>query len=106
MNLPARTQPDTLAGIALLTVAVACLAALDTIAKVEFLSVPALWSRYVFQAVATTLAVQPKRGWSLPPAAHPNSQCLCGLLLIIRRPGSKRFSWAMLLPLGLVATNA
>ena len=167
MSLPARTQPDTLAGIALLTIAVACFAALDTATKIVSLGVPvlmALWCRYAFQAVATTLAVLPKRGWSLPPTAHPKSQCLRGLLLmatsvfaffslqhmpvgeftaiimitplvitlmawlslgervsvlrwalviggfvgtlIILRPGTQRFSWAMLLPLGLVATNA
>ena len=167
MSGPARTQPDTPAGIALLIAAVACFAVLDTATKIVSLSVPvlmALWCRYAFQAVATTLAVLPKRGWSLPPTAHPKFQCLRGVLLlassgfaffslqhmpvgeftaiimitplvitllasltlgervailrwalvigglvgtlVIIRPGSERFSWAMMLPLGLVATHA
>ena len=162
-----RTQPDTPAGIALLIAAVACFAVLDTATKTVSLGVPvlmALWCRYAFQAVVTTLAVLPKRGWSLPPTAHPKFQCLRGLLLlstsvlaffslkhmpvgeftaiimitplvitllasltlgepvsflrwalvvggfagtlVIIRPGGESFSWAMLLPLGLVATNA
>ena len=162
-----RTPPNALNGILLLVAAVACLAVLDTTIKVISLSVPllmALWFRYAFQAVATTLAVLPKRGWSLPPTAHPKFQCLRGMLLvtssvlgffslkylpvgeftaivmitpllmtllasltlaervsvwrwtlviggflgtlIIIRPGGERFSWAMLLPLGLVILNA
>ena len=162
-----RTKPDTPTGIALLIAAVACFAVLDTATKEVSLGVPvlmALWCRYAFQAVATTLAVLPKRGWSLPPTAHPKYQCLRGLLLlstsvfaffslrhlpvgeftaivmitplvitllasltlgepvsflrwvlvtggfagtlVIIRPGGESFSWAMLLPLGLVATNA
>ena len=162
-----RTSPNALAGIALLLAALACFAVLDTTTKVISLSVPllmALWFRYAFQAIATTLAVLPKRGWSLPPTAHPKFQCLRGVLLvtssalaffslkympvgeftaivmitpllmtllasltlaervsvwrwtlvmggfvgtlIIIRPGGERFSWAMLLPLGLVFLNA
>ena len=162
-----RTPPDALAGIALLLAALACFAVLDTTTKLISLSVPllmALWFRYAFQAVATTLAVLPKRGWALPPTAHPKFQCLRGVLLvtssalaffslkylpvgeftaiimitplimtlqasltlaervsvsrwtlvmggfagtlIIIRPGGERFSWAMLLPLGLVILNA
>ena len=162
-----RTPPNALNGILLLVAAVACLAVLDTTTKGISLSVPllmALWFRYAFQAVATTLAVLPKRGWSLPPTAHPKFQCLRGVLLvtssvlaffslkylpvgeftaivmitpllmtllasltlaervsvwrwtlviggflgtlIIIRPGGERFSWAMLLPLGLVILNA
>ena len=162
-----RTPPNALAGIALLIAALACFAVLDTTTKVISLSVPllmALWFRYAFQAVATTLAVLPKRGWALPPTAHPKFQCLRGVLLvtssalaffslkylpvgeftaiimitplimtllasltlaervsvsrwtlvmggfagtlIIIRPGGERFSWAMLLPLGLVILNA
>lgn len=80
-----RTQPDTPAGIALLIAAVACFAVLDTATKTVSLGVPvlmALWCRYAFQAVVTTLAVLPKRGWSLPPTAHPKFQCLRGLLLL------------------------
>ena len=162
-----RTKPDRLAGIVLLVASLACFAVLDTATKHVSLGVPvlmALWCRFAFQAVATTLAVLPKRGLSLPPTAHPKFQFLRGLLLlstsvlaffslqhmpvgeftaiimiaplvitllasltlgeqvsffrwmlvaggfvgtlIIVRPGGESFSWAMLLPLGLVATNA
>ena len=162
-----RTPPNALNGILLLVAALACLAVLDTTTKVISLSVPllmALWFRYAFQAVATTLAVLPTRGWALPPTAHPKFQCLRGVLLvassalaffslkylpvgeftaivmitpllmtllasltlaervsvwrwllvaggflgtlIIIRPGGEHFSWAMLLPLGLVVLNA
>lgn len=167
MSVLPRPHPHALAGIALLVAAVACFAVLDTATKAITLSVPvlmALWVRYAFQAVATTVAVLPKRGWSLPPTAHPKFQFLRGLLLlstsmfaffslkympvgeftaivmitplamtllasftlgervsglrwllvaggfsgtlIIIRPGGDSFSWAMLLPLGLVASNA
>ncbi|SFB81138.1 Threonine/homoserine efflux transporter RhtA [Polaromonas sp. OV174] len=164
---PARSAPHALTGIALLVAAVACFAVLDTTTKIISLSVPllmALWFRYAFQAVATTLAVLPKRGWALPRTAHPKFQCLRGVLLlsssvfaffslkympvgeftaivmitpllmtllasfalnervswlrwllvmggftgtlIIIRPGGEDFDWAMLLPLGLVVSNA
>ena len=162
-----RTPPNALNGILLLIAALACIAVLDTTTKAISLSVPllmALWFRYAFQAIATTLAVLPRRGWALPPTAHPKFQCLRGVLLvtssvlaffslkylpvgeftaivmitpllitllasltlaervsvwrwtlviggfagtlIIIRPGGERFSWAMLLPLGLVILNA
>ncbi|MDB5743412.1 MAG: protein of unknown function transrane [Polaromonas sp.] len=167
MSGRATPPASALAGILLLVAAVACFAVLDTITKVVSLSVPllmALWFRYAFQAAATTLAVLPKRGWSLPPTAHPKFQCLRGILLvtssalaffslkympvgeftaivmitpllmtllasltlgervsglrwglviggfagtlIIIRPGGEHFSWAMLLPLGLVTSNS
>ena len=167
MSGPARTQPDTLAGIALLVAAVACFAVLDTTTKIITLSVPvlmALWFRFAFQAIATIVALLPKRGWTLPPTLHPKFQLLRGVLmittsmlaffslkympvgeftaivmitplvmtllasltlgervsvlrwllviggfigtLIIIRPGDDSFSWAMLLPLGLVITHA
>ncbi|MCJ7798437.1 MAG: DMT family transporter, partial [Polaromonas sp.] len=75
----------TLAGIALLVAAVACFAVLDTTTKFVSLSVPvlmALWFRYAFQALATTVAVLPKRGWALLRTAHPRFQCLRGVLLL------------------------
>jgi drug/metabolite transporter (DMT)-like permease len=156
-----------LAGIALLVAAVACFAVLDTTTKIISLSVPvfmAVWFRYAFQAIATTVAMLPSRGWSLLRTAHPKFQCLRGVLLlttsmfaffslkhmpvgeftaivmitplvitllasltlgervsvlrwalviggfvgtlIIIRPGGNQFSWAMLLPLGLVISHA
>jgi len=167
MSGAARTTPNALAGIALLVAAVACFAVLDTTTKIISLSVPvfmALWFRYAFQAIATTVAMLPSRGWGLLRTAHPKFQCLRGLLLLgtsvfaffslkympvgeftsivmitplvmtllacvtlnervsvlrwalviggfagtlmIIRPGDERFSWATLLPLGLVICNA
>ena len=85
MSGAARTPPNTLAGIALLVAAVACFAVLDTTTKVITLSVPvlmALWFRFAFQAVVTTAALLPKRGWSLPPTQHPKFQFLRGVLMI------------------------
>ena len=161
------SRASALTGIALLVAALACFAVLDTTTKFVSLSVPllmALWFRYAFQAIATTVAVLPRRGWSLLRTAHPKFQCLRGVLLlassalaffslrympvgeftaivmitplvitllaaltlgervsalrwalvtggfagtlIIIRPGGERFDWSMLLPLGLVVTNA
>jgi drug/metabolite transporter (DMT)-like permease len=74
-----------LAGIGLLVAAVACFAVLDTTTKFISLSVPALmalWFRYAFQAIATTVAVLPKRGWALLRTAHPKFQLLRGVLLL------------------------
>ncbi|MBX3655894.1 MAG: DMT family transporter [Ramlibacter sp.] len=156
-----------LAGIALATAAVACFATLDTTTKYVSVGVPvlmALWFRYLFQAVATTVAVLPVRGLSVLRTEHPKYQCLRGVLLfttslfaffslkympvgeftaivmitplvitllaatqlkervsslrwilvaggfagtmIIIRPGGGSFTWTLLLPLGLVASNA
>lgn len=164
---PTKTARHTMAGIALLVAAVACFAVLDTTTKAVTLSVPllmGLWFRYAFQAIATTVVMLPKRGWTLLRTAHPKFQCLRGVLLltssafaflslkympvgeftaivmitplvitllasftlneqvsvlrwilviggfvgtlIIIRPGGEQFSWAMLLPLGLVASNS
>jgi drug/metabolite transporter (DMT)-like permease len=164
---PARNTSHAPTGIALLVGAVGCFAVLDTTTKVISHSVPllmALWFRYAFQAVATTLAVLPSRGLSVLRTAHPKFQVLRGLLLlltslfaffslrhmpvgeftaivmitplvitllasltlgervswlrwalvlggfagtiIIIRPSSDDFNWAMLLPLGLVICNA
>ena len=167
MSGAGRTPPNTLAGIGLLVAAVACFAVLDTTTKIISLSVPvlmAIWFRYAFQAIATTVSMLPSRGWSLLRTAHPKFQCLRGVLLlttsvfaffslkhmpvgeftaivmitplvitvlasltlgervsvlrwalviggfvgtlIIIRPGGKSFSWATLLPLGLVVSHA
>ena len=157
----------TLAGIVFAITAVACFATLDTTTKFVAASVPvlmALWFRYAFQAVATTLVVLPRMGLRVLRTEHPKFQFLRGLLLflssvfaffslkympvgeftaiimitpllitllaitslgekvspmrwalvsggfvgtlIIIRPGSEAFDWTMLLPLGLVASNA
>ena len=167
MRAYASTPQHALGGIALLVAAVACFAVLDTTTKFISLSVPvlmALWFRYAFQAIATTVAMLPKRGWSLFRTAHPRFQCLRGVLLLtssmlaffslkympvgeftaivmitplvitlmasiklgervsmlrwalvvggflgtltIIRPGGDTFDWSMLLPIGLVISNA
>ena len=156
-----------LAGIAFAVLAVACFATLDTTTKYVSASVPvlmALWFRYAFQAIATTLYVLPTMGRRGFYTKHPKFQFLRGLLLlsvsvfaffslkympvgeftaivmitplvitllaatslgervsplrwalvaggfvgtlVILRPGGSAFSWTMLLPLGLVASNA
>ena len=154
-------------GIVLIVSAMACFAALDTTTKFVTSSVPllmALWIRYAFQAISTTLVMLPLRGVSVLKTAHPKFQLLRGVLilassflaflslrylpvgeftaivmitplvitllastslgekvsplrwilvaggfagtLIIIRPGGDTFSWATLLPLGLVLCNS
>jgi len=157
---------SALAGIALVTAAVACFAVLDTATKWTTASVPvlmALWFRYAFQALVTTATMLPMRGRAVLRTAHLKFQCLRGVLLlltslfaflslkfmpvgeftaivmitplvitlvtavlgervsglrwllvaggfmgtlVIIRPGGDAFTWAMLLPLAVVACNA
>ncbi|MDO9404795.1 MAG: DMT family transporter [Polaromonas sp.] len=85
MSAPARPFPRAQAGIAFLVAAVACFSILDTTTKLVSVGVPvlmALWFRYAFQAIATTVAVLPKRGLSLLRTAHPKFQLLRGVLLL------------------------
>ena len=73
-----------LVGIGFGLLAVTCFSALDTTTKHISTSMPllmALWFRYGFQAVATTLAVLPTRGLSVLRTAHPRFQLLRGFLL-------------------------
>lgn len=82
MNRPG----SALAGIVLVTAAVACFAVLDTTTKWTTATVPvmmALWFRYAFQAVLTTATVLPLRGRALLRTAHPKFQCLRGVLLLL-----------------------
>ena len=82
--LPLRT-PHALAGIALVVLAGACFAALDTTTKYVSAAVPllmALWFRYFFQAVATTLVVLPRRGIAIFRTRHLAWQLLRGVLLL------------------------
>jgi drug/metabolite transporter (DMT)-like permease len=156
-----------LAGIGLVVLAVACFATLDTATKLSTAGVPilmAVFVRYAFQAVATTLVLLPRHGPALLRTRHPRYQLLRGALLlassalaffslrhmplaeftsivliaplvitllaatalkervsplrwalvaggftgtlVILRPGGDAFGWAMLLPIGLVITNA
>lgn len=170
--MPARHTRDRaaeriLAGIGLVLLAVACFATLDTATKLSTVGVPilmAVWFRYAFQAVATTLVLLPRYGTALLRTAHPRFQLLRGALLlgsstfaflslrymplaeftsivllaplavtllaattlheevsplrwllvaggfagtlVILRPGGAMFSWIILLPLGMVVTNA
>jgi drug/metabolite transporter (DMT)-like permease len=81
--LPLR-PPHALAGIALVVAASACFAALDTTTKYVSAAVPllmALWFRYMFQAVATTAVVLPRRGWAIWRTRHLPWQLVRGLLL-------------------------
>lgn len=74
-----------LAGIGLTVAAMACFATLDTTTKYVCASVPllmALWFRYAFQAVATTVVVLPLRGLRVLRTAHPEFQILRGALLL------------------------
>ncbi|MES2979559.1 MAG: DMT family transporter [Pseudomonadota bacterium] len=78
-------EKSALKGIVLVTAAVGCFAALDTVTKYVTASVPlimALWFRYFFQAVATSAAILPSRGLSILRTEHPKFQCLRGLLLL------------------------
>ncbi|MBI2771907.1 MAG: DMT family transporter [Burkholderiales bacterium] len=89
------------AGIALVAAAGACFAALDTTTKYVSAWVPllmALWFRYAFQAVATTLYVLPTRGMRALRTMHPRFHCLRGLLLLT----SSLFAFASLkhMPVG------
>jgi drug/metabolite transporter (DMT)-like permease len=75
-----------LTGIALVVTAMACFASLDTIAKLISTSLPllmAIWFRYSFQAVVTTLVVVPRFGVAVLKTQHPRFQMLRGLLLVI-----------------------
>ena len=76
---------SALASIGLTVAAMACFATLDTATKYVSASVPlfmALWFRYAFQAVATTVVMLPLRGLAVLRTAHPKFQVLRGLLLL------------------------
>lgn len=81
----ATARPHALAGIGLVVAASACFAALDTTTKAVSAAVPllmALWFRYAFQAVATTVVVLPRRGWRVWRTRHLPWQVLRGVLLL------------------------
>lgn len=80
-----RDSERILAGIGLVTLAVACFAVLDTATKVAVTAVPVLmgiWFRYAFQAIATTVVLLPRHGVALLRTAHPRYQVLRGALLL------------------------
>ncbi|RYY64909.1 MAG: EamA family transporter, partial [Comamonadaceae bacterium] len=74
-----------MAGILLVIAASACFAGLDTATKYASASVPllmALWFRYCFQAVATTVVVMPVRGLAVWRTRKLGWQLVRGLLLL------------------------
>ena len=78
-------RPQVLAGIGLAVLAMACFAVLDTATKWVSLSVPlmmAIGFRYLFQAVATTVAVYPQRGRALLHTRHLGLHIARGVLLL------------------------
>ena len=76
----------TLAGIAFVILSTVFFSLTDTAAKhVAMAGVPAimaLWARYTFQAVATTVVVVPLGGWSVMRTRQPLFHVLRGLMLI------------------------
>lgn len=75
-----------LQGIALLLLAVACFAVLDSTVKYLSLSLPvllAVWFRYLFQALAMSAVVLPTRGWRSLRTSHPRLHLLRGILLLV-----------------------
>lgn len=80
-----RRPPSAAWGIALVLLATACFATLDTSNKfLTMAGVPvviALWFRYLFQALSSTALLLPLRGWAGLKTAHPRFQVLRGLLL-------------------------
>jgi drug/metabolite transporter (DMT)-like permease len=96
-----RSAPHALAGIALVVGASACFSVLDTTTKFISAWVPllmALWFRYAFQAVATTLVILPIRGRHALRTRHLPFQVLRGVLLL----ASSLFAFASLkhMPVG------
>lgn len=79
-----RNLSRPLQGITFVIVAVACFAALDAATKFVSTAVPlvmAIWFRYLFQALATALAMLPSRGRSLLHTRYPGLQFARGVLL-------------------------
>lgn len=85
-HTPSKSHSTTVAGIGLVIAAVACFATLDTTTKRVTAEVPlitAIWARYFFQAVATSLFVLPRRGLSILNTRNPQLQVLRGALLVL-----------------------
>ena len=79
-----RPTPNTLQGIGLVVLALACFATLDTTTRHISTSISllvALWFRYAIQAVITTVVVWPGRGRRVFLTRHPKFQLARGLLL-------------------------
>ncbi len=79
-----RPAPNTLQGIGLVVLALACFATLDTTTRHISTSISllvALWFRYAIQAVITTVVVWPGRGRRVLLTRHPKFPLARGLLL-------------------------
>ncbi len=86
MSGPVTPSRSPALGIGFAVLAMACFSVMDVTNKVLVAGMPllmALWFRYSFQAVATTLAVLPRRGWTLFETRHLGLHLLRGSLLLI-----------------------
>ena len=86
MSDAATAATRTLAGIGIVLMATVFFAVTDTTAKyVNAAGVPllmALWARYMFQAIATSLVVVPWGGWSVMRTRQPLFHVLRGFMLV------------------------
>ena len=85
MTTPQTPSKPALLGISLLLIAMACFAILDTTTKRVTTVVPvlmAVWARYFFQAILTTAAVLPLKGWSVLATQNPRQHLVRGVLLV------------------------
>lgn len=86
MSDVATAATRTLAGIGIVLMATVFFAVTDTTAKyVNAAGVPllmALWARYMFQAIATSLVVVPLGGWSVMRTRQPLFHLLRGFMLV------------------------
>ena len=86
MSDVATAATRTLAGIGIVLMATVFFAVTDTTAKyVNAAGVPllmALWARYMFQAIATSLVVVPLGGWSVMRTRQPLFHVLRGFMLV------------------------
>jgi drug/metabolite transporter (DMT)-like permease len=86
VSAAATAATRTLAGIGIVLMATVFFAVTDTTAKyVNAAGVPllmALWARYMFQAIATSLVVVPWGGWSVMRTRQPLFHVLRGFMLV------------------------
>jgi drug/metabolite transporter (DMT)-like permease len=83
---PVALHMRVLMGIGLLIAAVACFAVLDTTTKRVTAEVPlwmAIWARYFFQALVTSVLVLPKQGLGVLKTDNLGLQITRGLLLMV-----------------------
>lgn len=88
----AAPAPSHRQAIGLVIASVAFFAALDTATKVVSTLAPmvmAVWFRYLFQAVSTSVALLPRQGRTLLRTHHPWLQALRGIMLV----GSSAFAF-------------